>query len=144
MEAVGAVANIIAIVELSAKVAGLCLDYSTKVKSAKADIDRLCTELGHVQGTLRSLKDLMDGPHGSKLRATKDLDAAVETSGQRLQDLYNQLRPVKSRNPMKRFGLRALRWPFNVNQVNQVIQEFERCRSIISTALQIDHMYVIH
>jgi hypothetical protein len=45
MDAVGVAASIIGIVELAAKLASVCLEYSRAVKNAQEDINRLCIEL---------------------------------------------------------------------------------------------------
>lgn len=47
MEAIGAAANIIAVIDLSAKVATLCLQYYTEVAGAQADITRLQSQINH-------------------------------------------------------------------------------------------------
>jgi hypothetical protein len=41
MEAVGSAASIIAVIELSAKVASLCFQYSSAGKNARSDVERL-------------------------------------------------------------------------------------------------------
>jgi hypothetical protein len=39
---------------------------------------------------------------------------------------------------MSRFGMRALKWPFESKDVQGTIQDLERCRGNISLALNID------
>ena len=45
MAELGLVANVIAVVDLSAKIASSCVQYSRVVKDAKADIDRFEREV---------------------------------------------------------------------------------------------------
>jgi hypothetical protein len=45
MEVVGSAASIIAVIDLSAKVASLCFQYSSAVKNARSNVERLQGEL---------------------------------------------------------------------------------------------------
>ncbi|KAK4220684.1 hypothetical protein QBC38DRAFT_493706 [Podospora fimiseda] len=41
MDGLGAAASVIAVIELTAKLISLCLEYSSAVKNARSDIERL-------------------------------------------------------------------------------------------------------
>lgn len=43
---------------------------------------------------------------------------------------------------MARFGLRALKWPFEREDINRVAQTLNKSRDILSAALNIDQTYV--
>ncbi|KAL6409891.1 hypothetical protein AUP68_06293 [Ilyonectria robusta] len=59
-EAVGLAASVIAIIDLSAKVAVLCLQYSTAVGNARADITHLQSQLDDLGTTLQGVQHLLN------------------------------------------------------------------------------------
>ncbi|KAK2473551.1 hypothetical protein H9L39_15726 [Fusarium oxysporum f. sp. albedinis] len=58
-EAVGLAASVIAIINLSAKVATLCLQYSTAVGKARTDITCLRNRLGDLGISLQGTQHLL-------------------------------------------------------------------------------------
>lgn len=146
MEAVGAAASIIAVIELSAKVASICAQYCSAVKSAKADIERLQGELGILKITLDGARTLLEGPNGARLRTSQGIRNGLNGCYTQLVGLETKLEtkvsPGLGRKAMKRFGFRALKWPYERTDVDGIIQSFERYRSTLNTALIIDEKYV--
>lgn len=147
MEGLGAAANVIAVVELSAKVVSLCLEYSSAVKSAKGDIQRLIDELDTLKITLEDARQLLESPDGGRLRTSQRLRDGLSGCETQLRELERQLKDTlkvgRRQKAMSRFGFRALKWPFESKNVNDVIAIFERQRNTLSTALTIDQTYVI-
>jgi hypothetical protein len=141
-ETLGVASSVIAVVDLSAKVLSLCLQYSRKVKNAKDDIDRLRKEVAAFQDTTKKLRTLLEGSHGKELNASHQLVSAIEdghsTLGELEQLLEQHLQPSAGRKVMSRFGMRALKWPFESKDAEGTIQHLERCRGNISLALNID------
>ncbi|KAK6709715.1 hypothetical protein SNK04_010662 [Fusarium graminearum] len=137
-EALGVVSSVIAVVDLSAKVFALCLQYSREVKNAKDDIEKLREEVAIFQATTEELQALVEGPRGKELKASQQLKSAVENGRLRLENLEKQLQPSTRRKRMSSFGLRALKWPFESKEVKRTIEDLESCRGTISLALNID------
>ncbi|KAJ0125940.1 hypothetical protein HZ326_30956 [Fusarium oxysporum f. sp. albedinis] len=137
-EALGVASSVIAVVDLSAKVFSLCLQYSREVNNAKGDIERLRKEVAAFQDTTEKLKALLEGPRGRELKASQQLAFAIEDGHLTLGKLEQRLRPSTGRKAMSRFGMRALKWPFESKDVEGAIQNLERCRGIITLALNID------
>jgi hypothetical protein len=135
-------ASVIAVVNLSAKVAKLCIQYSLEVKDAKGDILRLHNEVKNLGKVVSDVQHLVAGPGGAELLASEKLLDAVNDCSTQLKTLEKDIDPGKIRKGMSRFGARALRWPFQSNQVDKIIQELERCKGTISLALQVDQTYV--
>lgn len=73
MEGLGIAANVIAVIELSAKVASLCLEYSRDVKRAKSDIQRLLRELGTLKVALEGARQFLESPNGRRLQTLQRL-----------------------------------------------------------------------
>jgi hypothetical protein len=137
-EALGVASSVIAVIDLSAKVFSLCLQYSREVKNAKDDIERLRKEVAAFHDTTGKLKALLEGPHGRELKTFQQSISAIGDGHSTLGKLEQRLRPSTGRKAMSRFGVRALKWPFESKDVEGAIQNLERCGGIISSALNID------
>ncbi|KAF3107715.1 hypothetical protein TWF594_007847 [Orbilia oligospora] len=112
-EAIGVAASIAKFVEISIKVASLCMDYAKKVKNADDDIRRLRTKMEGI-ATL-----------------AEDIQEQIKNSVQKRLD------PSTRRKFMSSIGLR-LKWPFESNDVDKIILDLEKCKTDISLALQLD------
>ncbi|PTD03479.1 Vegetative incompatibility protein HET-E-1, partial [Fusarium culmorum] len=134
---------VIAVADLSAKVFSLCLQYSREVKNAKDDIEKLREEVATFRATAKELQTLVQRPRGKELKASQQLTSAIEDGRSRLEELEKQLQPSTGRKRMSRFGIRALKWPFESNEVKGTIEDLERCRGTISLALNIDQTTIL-
>ncbi|KAH7131691.1 quinon protein alcohol dehydrogenase-like superfamily [Dactylonectria estremocensis] len=143
MEAVGGASSIIAIVEISAKLAKVLFQYSQDVKNARKDIERLRKEVVNLQDTANTLDKLLRGPNRSKLRATEALRDALTNSEVRLKTLQDKLSTTSLRVKLQRFGFQALKWPFQSTEVENLINQFVKDRETISFALQMDQTTVL-
>ncbi|KAH7200625.1 hypothetical protein BKA60DRAFT_469988 [Fusarium oxysporum] len=143
VEALGVASSVIAVVDLSAKVFSLCLQYSREVKNAKDDIKSLYKEVAAFQDTTEKLKALLEGPRGKELKASQQLVSAIEDGHSTLGKVEQRLRPSTGRKAMSRFGMRALKWPFESKDVEGTIEKLERCRGNISLALNVDQTVIL-
>jgi conjugal transfer/entry exclusion protein len=143
MAGIGEAASVIAVIDLSAKVASLCFQYSREVAGAKEEISSLQEELGTLQNVLKQLNNLLDQPNGAKLSTLPDIKRALSAIKDQLQDMDKKLDIEKSRNPLKRYGLRAMNWPFQSKDVEKIVARLEHYKSAITLALQVDQSYAI-
>jgi hypothetical protein len=67
-EALGTTASLIAVIDLSAKVASRCSEYYANVKNAREDIERLEREAQGLKATLKRVHSLCDSPNGVRLQ----------------------------------------------------------------------------
>jgi len=108
MEAVGSAASIIAVIDLSAKVASLCFQYSAAVKNARSDAERLQGELERLRTTLQGAQRLLESPDGKRLQTSQGLlDGLNGCFSQLLQlrsRLEKKLNPGPARKVMKSSG----------------------------------------
>ncbi|KAL5583777.1 hypothetical protein FOVSG1_015128 [Fusarium oxysporum f. sp. vasinfectum] len=139
----GVASSTIAVVDLSAKVLSLCLQYSREVKNAKDDIERLRKEVAAFQATTERLQTLIEGPRGTELEASQQLVSAIDDGHSTLGKLEQRLRPSTGRKAISRFGMRALKWPFESKDVEGTIRNVERCRGNISLMLNIDQTVIL-
>ncbi|KAH8661759.1 hypothetical protein BGZ61DRAFT_319847, partial [Ilyonectria robusta] len=92
------------------QVAVLCLQYSTAVGNARADITRLQSRLDDLGTTLQGVQHLLDNRNNQALATSRKLVDSVDGY---TSELVQLLDPGKARRAMRRFGLRALKWPFD-------------------------------
>ena len=137
-EALGVASSVIAVVDLSAKVFSLCLQYSRGVKNAKGDIERLHKEVADFKTTAEQVQKLLKEPCGQQLEASQQLDSAINYGHATLEKLAQDLEPSTGRKAMSRFGIRALKWPFESKDIEGTIQSLARCRENVVLALSVD------
>uniref|UniRef100_A0A0D2YA73 Uncharacterized protein n=1 Tax=Fusarium oxysporum (strain Fo5176) TaxID=660025 RepID=A0A0D2YA73_FUSOF len=140
-EAVGLAASIIAIVELSAKVGKLCVQYSTAAGNARADITRLQNRLKDLNVCLEAAQRLLDDPKNTKLATSRSLVDSLNACETELAEVQDRLHPGSARKAMRRFGLRALKWPFDSKEISTVVSNLEHYKQTITLCLQVDQTY---
>jgi hypothetical protein len=138
MDGLSAAASVTAIVDISAKIASLCFQYSVAVKDAKKDIDRLQRTVTDIKNVLEEVQQLLDRQDKTRLSTTHKLSDSLEECHQQLQGLEAQLEPGKTRKAMSRLGMRALKWPFTSKQVEKTIAGLEEYKHTFSLTLQVD------
>ncbi|KAJ3523319.1 hypothetical protein NM208_g12500 [Fusarium decemcellulare] len=137
-EAVGLAASIIAIVQLSAKVGSLCLKYSGGVKNATRDIAVLRNAVKDLGTTFQGAQKLLERPNSQELATSQELRQSLLECQTELEQLRERLAPGTTRKTMSKFGFRALKWPFDSKDVQEIITRLERYQRNITSALQID------
>ncbi|RDW68812.1 NACHT and WD repeat domain-containing protein [Aspergillus mulundensis] len=143
MEPVGAAASIIAVIELSAKVTTILFQYSTAVKNAKPEIERLRGELHRLGTTLQGAQRLLNSPRGAHLKTSQAVSLSLDECRSELASLGDRLEEKlgsTSSRTMRKFGIRALKWPFESREVDRLIAGFERRRDTLLAALTIDQV----
>ncbi|KAG8664928.1 uncharacterized protein FPOAC1_012905 [Fusarium poae] len=142
-EALGVASSVIAVVELSEKVFSLCLKYVGQVKNAENDIQRLRNKVNGFLDTAIKLQDLVKGPRGNELKALQHFKSTIEDSRLKLENLEKQLQLSTSRKGMSFFTICAHKWAFESKEVNEIVEDLERCRGTISSALTIDQTTIL-
>ena len=138
MDGVSAAASIIAIIEISAKVAALCFQYSVAVKNASSDVRQLQGKVEDIGKILENLKYTLEGSDESQVMVTGKLTESLKGYQQSLQELKEKLQPSKTRQAMSRFGARALKWPFKSKELEKLLTIIDRYQQTFSLSLQID------
>ena len=142
MDGVSAVASVVTLVEVSLNVLSLCAEYYSNVKDAKNDIDRFCLEIETFIDILQRLQSLARNPKTEHIFKSQSLSDSIEQCRSDLQKLQQKLNPGKRRRTMSRFGIRALRWPFESKGMQEIVATLERYKSTFTAALSIDQTYV--
>lgn len=138
MDGASAVASIIAVLDASVKVITLCSQYSAAVVSARADITRLETQVISLKTCLDHAKALIEASDNLTLPASRELVDQLQGCQVAMQELQAKLGPSASRKAMRRFGARALMWPFSHGELEAKLSILERYQRRIMDGLQID------
>jgi hypothetical protein len=77
-EAIGLAASVIAVIDLSAKVASRCSEYYANVKNARDDIERLQREAQGLKAILEKAQSLCDGPSSAKFQESQSLRGGIK------------------------------------------------------------------
>ncbi len=138
MDDVSAAASVVALVETSLKVVSLCAEYYSHVKNAKKDADRLCLEVRAFISVLKNLDKLAQNPGATRLFASRSLNEDIQQCLIYLEHLQKKLEPGKRRKAMSRYGIRALKWPFERKELEKDLGVLERYKSTFTAALNTD------
>ncbi|KAI1594577.1 WD40 repeat [Pyrenophora tritici-repentis] len=138
MDGLSGAASVIAVIDMSAKIASLCFQYSMAVKDAKGDIERVQRKVGEITHILEKIKQLLDSQDKTRLSTTQGLFDSLRQCLGELEKLRVKLNPGKTRGIMARFDLRALKWPFTSKQVDKIVSTLEGHERSFSSTLQID------
>jgi hypothetical protein len=140
MDGLSGAASVIAVVDLSAKIASRCFQYSVAVKNAKEDIGRLQGEVSRIGDVLWGAKKLLEGPEEMRLLTFQKISDSLKGCYVQLEKLNKRLEPSNTHKAMSRLGLRALKWPFTSKEVEKIVADLERYKQTFSLALQVDQM----
>ena len=142
MDGLAAAASVVAVVDMSTKVASLLFQYSKDVWNAKEAIVQLQQEVSNLKDATESVQKLLEGPTGTRLKSSQKLLVALGDSRSQLGRVEQKLDPGRARKAMRRMGLRALKWPFESKDAERMVQDLARCTQAISLSLQVDQTYV--
>ncbi|KAF3032456.1 hypothetical protein E8E12_001800 [Didymella heteroderae] len=138
-EAVGLVASIIAILELSAKVLG----YLNDVKDASTDRARCALEVANVHGLLEKLRRRIEERNDpdSWFQSARD----VIKGGLLIQfeAALTKLRVGLTAGGRPRRAAEALRWKFKKEEVRDILDRVARLNVAMITALQMDQFEIL-
>ncbi|KAH9204133.1 hypothetical protein DL95DRAFT_398746, partial [Leptodontidium sp. 2 PMI_412] len=137
MEVVGGAASVIAVIDISAKILKLCHTYIAEVKEARKDIQRLRIEVTSLQDVMYDVKDLAEDPNSSKRSVFSRLNQDNGPAQQCKRDLKLLVEQLElgGENEMRRFGLRALKWPFSSKDIDKRLQVINGHKATFTLAL---------
>lgn len=142
MDPLSSAASILAVIQLAGSIVRICGGYLQEVKDARDAIFELQQAITHLAGVLQELKVLLQGPNGSKLSSSQNLGGPITQCCSTLTALEVTIRVGKGNKMMRRLGLRALVWPLKRTEVEGIISDLERYKSVFTLSLQIDQTWV--
>lgn len=142
MEGLAGASSVTAIIDISAQIFMLCHKYLSEVKDAKQDIRRLRDEVTSLQNVLENVADFADADASAKLSTLSLLnqpDGPVQQCQAELEGLFAKLKAGRGDGgDMKKFGLRALGWPFKKKDVDSTVEVISRYKATFNLALTAD------
>ena len=145
-----AAASIIAFVQLASAVTNVTVKYYLQVKEARSDIKRLENEVNDLQSVLRKVVEVIGDDADSASAAQKlpalslvlSKDGPLETCQRELSNVAARLEKAeggREKDSMRKFGIRALKWPFSSKEIQDTLTVLERCKATFNLALSADH-----
>ncbi|KAF7588613.1 hypothetical protein BBP40_005451 [Aspergillus hancockii] len=140
MEPLSCALSIGAAIQLTGSIAKICGGYIGKVKTAKEDILNLQQEIHSLTKVLSMLQQLFYKLGGTDFTTSRALSNDVIKCSSVLERLKEKIDPEAGKNPMRMLGLRALKWPLQRTEVEQIMNDIEKYKTLFSLALQADQM----
>jgi hypothetical protein len=138
MDGLSGAASVLAVIQISAQIFDACRTYYLQVKTARKDIQRLRDEIILLQDVLVSVADLADSASLPTLALLARDEGPIQQCQKELLGLARRLDPGQSKDEMRTFGLRALKWPFTSKEVDKAINTLERYKASFDFALSTD------
>jgi hypothetical protein len=145
MDGLSSIASVIAVVQISGQLFDICRAYFMAVKEARKDIQRLQNEVSSLQDVLINVSDLADVPGPGALSILTILnqpDGLLQQCQKELMELTRRLDSEYNKNPMRKFGLRALKWPLSSKDIDTALETIRRHKATFNLALTADFTYV--
>ena len=140
MDPLSITASIIAVLQATKEVIG----YLKETKDASKELAKVYDEARNVVILLHELKDSLaeQEPHDSWLRATSGLTVRDGPLDQYKYILELLASKIITNHDLHRVG-QVLVWKFNKEEVNSLLSQIERVKSLVLIALELDHRSVI-
>ncbi|KAJ6026350.1 NACHT and WD40 domain protein [Penicillium canescens] len=138
MEGISAAASVIGIIQLAGSIVKICGGYLQEVKHARDDIIALKRTVADLESTVEKIREYLEGRDGTTLTISSSLVRSIANCLSDLGSLKKSVDPGKGKDFMRRFGIRAFKWPLNRTEVDRLIQNLERCKSSFTLSLQVN------
>lgn len=130
-------ASISAVLQLT----GTVIQYLNSVKGAPKDRQRLLSELCNVSGMLYALEDQASQAQqgdawSSTFLSLNGPNGPIKQFKTALERLEEKLRPVEGLRKI----VKAVAWPFQKEEITEILNVIERQKTLFSLARQNDHM----
>ncbi|KAJ5848575.1 hypothetical protein N7455_012532 [Penicillium solitum] len=138
MDPLSGAASVIAVIQLTGGILQICGKYLNNVKNAKKDIQLFQEKVAALSQVLHSLDELIRGSDSNKLTTTQDLIDNITKCSSVLTNLKEKINPETTQRRMRKWGLRALKWPLARSEVDFAIMELESYKTTFALSLQVD------
>ncbi|KAF4230403.1 hypothetical protein CNMCM6457_005979 [Aspergillus fumigatiaffinis] len=138
MEPLSGAASVIAVIQLTGTIIQICGAYISKVKDAKDDIIRLQQNIRALAVVLEALDNLLREPKGSEMSTLLRISRDIVDCSSSLTTIKKKIDPERTQKQIRRWGLRAIKWPLKRTDVDKAVSDIERYKALFSLALQID------
>ncbi|RMJ01620.1 hypothetical protein BHE90_012058 [Fusarium euwallaceae] len=145
MEALGAVASIIAVVQLTGTIINLCKKYLTSVADLKHDLNCIIIEVSTLRSILELVETAVEG-EGGKSPILDALKTPVSSCQNVLADLMALLRSTQCEIPDEQIRMRdkaskilwRVEWPFKGDRAKTMLADLSQHKNAIAMILAAD------
>ncbi len=151
MDAVSAIASVIAVYQLASTVSGLCFHYGKGVRRAGREADLIINEIDTLQRYLRNLKEILasenatTGSAGRLQNLAKIVNSesgALNLCRRDLEDIKTKLVHVQTEGRFKE-AIHALSWPLKQEEVSKTLNTLNKFTEAVDRALNVDNNVII-
>lgn len=135
MEAVGAAASIVALVEITAKLAKTLKEYYDDARAASGDIQKLYRSVQSLKFLLDAIQTLKRGKERFQ-NASGPLKQAEEELERILDKLVILPKDQRKRDRV----FQSLKWPFEKKEVEKTLVAIERAKSSLNLELGLENL----
>lgn len=141
MDGISAAASIIAVLQLT----GSAIQYLTDVKDATKECKRCTIEAANLQNLLVNLRYRLEEGEGGEpwFTAVRSLSVEHGPLDQYKEALELLLSKVHIEDGQPQKLQRRLLWTLSKAEVARMLEKMERLKSLLSIALEMDHLYVL-
>jgi len=142
MDGISSAASIIAVIQLTGSIVKICGSYIQEVKVARREIISFQQQVAELAEIFEKLSELPQKHNGTKLATSQRLVNDTTQCFAMLGVLRKKIDPGAKRKAMSRLGLRAMKWPLKRAEVDKVMMDLERYKSLFTLSLLMDQTYV--
>jgi hypothetical protein len=137
MDPLSLTASVIAVLQLT----GVVIAYLNDVKEAPKECQRCVTEASNLRSLLINLlyhlnQGKTDDPWYTAIRALEVKNGPLDQYKQALEQLRSR---AEIKDGIQKFKKRLL-WKFSKEEVVSILERMERLKSLVSIALELDHL----
>ena len=143
MDGVGSASAILAVAQVAWNVYKLCRKYYSEVKEARKEIQTLSLEVMLLADLLTNVSDLAndeDSVSFSNISLLGQQNGPLDQCRELLNTLKTQLDPGEGESKMRRYGKRALKWPFRNKDIENLLSRIGKHKETLNMALAADNM----
>lgn len=126
MDPLSGAASVIAVIQVPGSIVQICRKYLNNVNNATQDIQRFQEKIVFLVQVLQSLDELIHRSNGNRLTTTtQNLIDNIAKCSSALIKLKEKIDPKTTQRGMRKWGLRAFKWPLARSEVDDAIMELK-------------------
>ena len=149
-EALGLVASIVAVLQITSSVISVCYDYSAVVKGTPWELSKTKAELESLRNVLQTLEPLAKQAELTSTTVDTKLQTLNLLLGP-LQSCFGEIEHLEKRlkspswsdgfGPRRRAIIQALQWPLKEAETRKALENISRFKDTLVLAINVDQTY---
>ncbi|KAJ5984631.1 NACHT and WD40 domain protein [Penicillium waksmanii] len=143
MDGLSSAANVFGAIALTGSIVKICGSYITEAKNARDDIFTLQRSAAGLENILLSLAKILQGRGAMELSVSSNISDDIDNCISDLEALETKINPRQKKGVMRRFGLRSLKWPIQRPEIDRLVENLERYKSLFILSMQVDQTVLL-